>query len=321
MALSDLQVFNDYTYTAMTEVLRQKVALFNEASGGTIVLSAGFHQGDYSDLAFWKKISGLVRRRDAYGSGAVAAKDMEHALDTMVKVAAGTPPVNIPPSQMLWIKRNPEEMAAVIGQQLAKDALADMLNTSIGAAAAAMITEATMVVDDGPPTNTMSPTQLNRASALFGDAYSDITAFVMHSKPLHDHYANNLTNAETLFTYGTVNILGDAFGRRFVITDSPELVDTAATPDEYYTLGLTAGAITCDQNGDFISNIETSNGDENILRTYQAEWSWQLGIKGFAWDKANGGASPTDAELTTGTNWDRNVTDDKDLPGVVLFTQ
>jgi hypothetical protein len=73
-----------------------------------------------------------------YGSGAVAEKVLEQLVDTMVKVAAGTPPIRIDPSMFKWIQRNPEEGGAVIGQQLAIDTLADMLNTALMACAAAL---------------------------------------------------------------------------------------------------------------------------------------------------------------------------------------
>jgi hypothetical protein len=67
--------------------------------------------------------------------------------------------------------------------------------------------------------------------------------------------------------------------------------------------------------------VEITNGNENISRTWQAQWSFNLGLKGFAWDKTNGGKSPTTAALTTGTNWDKFATSNKDLPGVLVNTQ
>lgn len=105
MALSDLQVFSEYAYSSMTEVLSQQVALFNAASRGTLVLSSAAHQGDFSDAAMWAKISGLVRRRNVYGSGSVTEKHLQHLLETSVKVAAGTPPIRIDPSFLRWIQR------------------------------------------------------------------------------------------------------------------------------------------------------------------------------------------------------------------------
>lgn len=319
MALSDLAVFSEYVYLSQTEVLRQKIELFNAATRGAIVLQSAAHVGDFSDAASWAKIAGLVRRRNAYGSGAVSAKDLTMLVDTMVKVAAGTPPVNMPPSMFEWIQKNPEEGGAVVGKQLAVDTLADMLNTAILAVVAAL---------SGVAANVSSQTGavanagvFNSAQAKFGDAYQDLVCWVMHSKPLFDIFGAAFTNTEGLFTFGSVAVRTDPFGRTFVVTDSPALFNATPNPDQYNTLGLVPGAVRVEQNGDFTDNFETTNGDENIQRTYQAEWSYELGVKGFAWDKSNGGKSPNDAALGTSSNWDRFATSNKDLAGVLLITQ
>lgn len=316
MALSDLAVFSEYTYEAMTEVLAQQVELFNAASGGTILLRSAAHEGDYSDVAFWAKIQGLVRRRNAYGSGAVAEKNLEHLIDTMVKVAAGTPPVRVDPSQFEWIQRNQEEGGAVYGQQLAKDTLADMLNTALLAYVAALTGE-TDVYEDVSGSATNFKTLLGGASK-FGDRSGDIVAWAMHSKTLFDIYGVALDNSAGLFNFGTVNVRSDGFGRPMIVTDSPSLIATAPTPDEYYVAGMVRGAIRVDMNGDFVQNVETSNGDENIIRTIQSEWSYNVGIKGYSWDKSSGGKSPNDAALGTANNWDRYATSHKDTAGVLL---
>lgn len=323
MALSDLAVYSEYAYSSFTEVLQQQLNLFNAASGGTIVLQSAAHQGDFSDVAFFAKIAGgVVRRRNAYGSGAVSEKSLKHLVDTMVKIAAGTPPIRIDPGQFRWIQQNPEVAGVALGQQLAVDTLADMLNTSLGATVAALSGVPAVVHDitgATAPDDQMSFIAQTDASAKFGDMSSRIQAWVMHSKPMHQLYKNALTNNERLFTYGSVNVVRDPFGRVYVMTDSPNLV-AAGTPNVYNTLGLVPGAIMVDQNNDFDANEETKNGDENIIRTYQAEWSYELGIMGFAWDKANGGKSPNDAAILQGTNWDRYSTSEKDLAGVLLKT-
>lgn len=319
MALSDLAVFSEYVYSAQTEILRQQIDLFNTASRGAIVLRSAAHVGDYSDVASWARVSGLVRRRNAYGAGAVTPKNLTMLVDTMVKVAAGTPPVLMPPSQFEWIQRNPEEGGAVVGQQLAVETLADMLNTGILAAVAALNGVAAVVDDQSAATADVSV--FNSAQSKFGDQYTDLVAWIMHSKPLFDIFGAALGNAEGLFTFGSVNVRTDPFGRVFIISDSPALFNATPAPDQYNTLGLVPGAIQVHQNGDFTDNFETTNGDENIQRSYQAEWSYELGVKGFAWDKTNGGKSPNDAALGTSTNWDRFATSVKDLAGVLLKTQ
>lgn len=319
MALSDLAVFSEYAYSTMTEMQDQQIGLFNAATRGGLVLQSGNHQGDYSDEAMWAKISGLVRRRNAYGSGTVAEKVLEHLTETAVKVAAGTPPVRIDPGMMKWIQRSPEEAGVVVGKQMAEDSIADMLNTAVLVYASA-IGQVSDVVYDHSSTGTMSLAALNKGAAKFGDRAGALVAWVMHSKSAFDIYGEALTNATRLFVFGNVRVIEDGFGRPLVVTDSPNLV-TAGSPDTYAALGLTPGAVLVSQNGDFTDNVETKNGDENIIRTYQAEWSYNVGIQGFAWDKTNGGKSPTNAALGTATNWDRYATSDKDLAGVLVKAQ
>lgn len=320
MALSDLAVFSEYAYSTMTEMQDQQIGLFNGATRGGLVLQSGNHQGDYSDEAMWAKISGLVRRRNAYGSGAVAEKVLEHLTETSVKVAAGTPPVRIDPGMMKWIQRSPEEAGVVVGKQMAEDSIADMLNAAVMCYAAA-VGQVANVVYNHSGTGTMSLIALNKGAAKFGDRAGALVAWVMHSKSAFDIYGEALTNATRLFVFGNVRVIEDGFGRPLVVTDSPNLINTTPTPDVYMALGLTPGAVLVSQNGDFTDNVETKNGDENIIRTYQAEWSYNVGIQGFAWDKTNGGKSPANAALGTATNWDRYATSDKDLAGVLVKAQ
>lgn len=324
MALSDLAVYSETAYSAMTEVLQQQVEIFNGATGGALVLQAAAQQGDFSDVAFFAKIAGgTVRRRNAYGSGAVTEKVLAHLEETAVKVAAGTPPIRLDPGQFRWIQQNPEVAGAAMGQQLARDTMADMLNTGLGAVYAALSQESEVVFDATAAATAaaraISWSNLNRAQALFGDRSSAIGVWLMHSAPMHGLYGQNLNNSERLFTYGSVNVVRDPFGKLLVMTDSPQLADIPGGGGAvtYHVLGLTPGSLLIGQNNDFDANEETKNGGENIVRTYQAEWSYNVGLKGFAWDKTAGGKSPNDAALFMATNWERHATDAKDLAGVV----
>lgn len=322
MALSDLAVYSEYAYSTATEILAQKIDLFNQATNGGIILSLAANQGDFNDVAFFKKISGLVRRRNAYGTGAVSEKVLQMLVDTMVKVAAGTAPVRIDPGMFRWIQMNPQVAGAVLGQQLASDMMADMLNTGLGAGVAALGTKTANTLDKTAATGNaglMNFANLGEAAAKFGDRSDAIVAWVMHSTPFFQMYQQNLANAAQLFNYGTVNVIRDPLGKLFVITDSPNLfVD--ATADYYNTLGLVPGGILVQQNNDFDAVEESKTGDENIQRVYQAEWSYNLGVNGFSWDKTNGGKSPNDAAIFTGTNWDQYATSHKDTAGVLVKT-
>lgn len=321
MALSDLAVYSEYAYSAMTEILDQQTNLFNGASDGTILLRPAAHQGDFSDEAFFQKIvGGTVRRRNAYGSGTIANKSLKHIVDTSVKVAAGTPEIELDPSQLKWIQQNPQVAGAAMGQQLAVDSLADMLNTGIGCTVAALSQTAVNVNDitgATAPADKASFVALTNTAAKFGDRSTAIRAWIMHSAPMTDLFVNALTNAERLFQYGSVGVSRDPFGRLFVISDAPNLTFTG-TPGGFYTLGLQTGAVYIGQNNDFTAAEMQKTGFENIQHTYQAEWSYNVGIMGYSWDKTNGGKSPADAALFTATNWDQYATSHKDLAGVVL---
>lgn len=326
MALSDLSVFSEYAYETYTEILTQQINLFNSASQGAILLRNAAHQGDYSDKVFFAFVSGLVRRRDPYGSGTVSEKVMANLVDTMVKVAAGTPPIRLDPGQFKWIQQNPEVAGAAMGKQVAVQMLADMVNTTIGVIDTALSGTSALQLDisgNGGTTASLalpSPTALANAAVLLGDYMQEIAVWVMHSKSLNDLYVNALTNNERLFKYGSVSVTSDPFGRLYLMSDVPAL-RKAGSPVKYHTLGLTTGAGMCDQNGDFDDNYQTINGSENIIRTYQAEWSYNLGVKGYTWDKTNGGKAPNDAALFTSTNWDQVATSVKDLAGVQLITK
>src|ERR1700676_1790806 len=115
MALSDLQVFSEYVYTAQREVLAQKIQLFNTASRGTINLRVAPMRGDFHQEAFWGRINNLVRRRNPYSNNPIVTQELRMLTDVMVKIAAGTFPIDIPPSMFRWIQQNPEEGGALIG--------------------------------------------------------------------------------------------------------------------------------------------------------------------------------------------------------------
>lgn len=326
MALAELKVYDEFLYTATTEIIAQNIAAFNEASQGTIVLRPSAHLGDYSDTVFYAKIDALVRRRNVYAEGAISSRRFEHLVDTSVKVAAGTPQIEMQPSQWTWIQRDPEEAAAVLAQQLAGDMMADMLNTALGACVAALSNQPKVYLDQTAATDAKDRVttlqNLVRASGRFGDRQSAIRVWVMHSGPLTDLYLQAVNNLDRLFSFGTINIYSDGFNRLFVVTDSDSLT-YGATPGEvdgYYTLGLGSNAIYVGQNNDWDTASEEKTGGENIKRFWQAEWTYNLGIQGFAWDKATGGHSPNDAAIMAAANWDRTATSHKDLAGVLLKT-
>lgn len=321
MALSDLQIFSERLYDSYLETLSYQLELFNAASQGGLVLTTGAMQGDFKTEALWTRIPNLVRRRNVYDPTAVLTKTKLGMKSTSnVKVATGTHPVELDSYQFSWILKTPEEAAMVMSKQLAEDSMADMVTTAINAFVAAVGAQATNVYDGSAGVASLAG--LNSAASKMGDRAQDIMCWVMNSKSAFDIWGAAITNANQLFTFGTVAISTDAMGRPLIITDNPALVNLTPNPDIYRTLGLTPGAVVIEQNdNDFRSVIVDGTGKQNIETTFQAQWTYNLSVKGFTWDTANGGPSPSDAAIATATNWDKVATSHKDLAGILANFQ
>lgn len=210
----------------------------------------------------------------------------------------------------------------------------DQVNTALGAAAPAFAQTyktggtaggAAGAIGDTAVGDTITHSSLVDLQALYGDAGQRVSAFVMHSKVYYDlmkqGIADNVYNVAGVTIHeGTVATLG----KPVIVTDSDSLVssgtgDTTAH-NEYFTLGLTAGAIEVEESEDrqIVSDLIT--GLENLVLRYQGEYAYNVKLKGYAWDITNGGINPTTAAMGTATNWDKVVTDDKSTGGARLIT-
>lgn len=318
MTIANMSVFNDFAYMSMTETIAQQVQLFNAASAGTISLRTKGNVGDFAHVAKFAEISSLMRRRDVYSTGAIATTPLAQITETSVKVAGGTSEVLFDPAQFSWIQQNPELAGTVIGEQVAKGMFQDYLNTGLKAMRAATVNVGATASYAVPSQGSLTLNALNRGAQLFGDQAQSLRAWVMHSTPLHDLYDAALSNTAQLFTFGNVQVRQDGFGRVLIVTDSPSLYGAVTSPDvtDYYTLGVVENGIVIDDNGDFFANLETTNGDENINRSWQGEYTFNLALKGYAWNTSGGGKSPTDVEIATGTNWTKVATSLKNTAGI-----
>lgn len=319
MALSDMQVFNQYFMPATIETLAQLVDKFNAASAGSIMLTTEGFDGDFIQESFFKSIHSAQRRVDRYAPLASATPtDLTQDVNVGVKIAGGFGPIRYEPAQMTWLRKPTAEGIEVASRNFAEAMLRDQLNTAIAALVAAISNQAAATNDITAGTNAvLTYRTLNAAHAKFGDRSTDIVANVMTGAMYHKLIDQNLANAQQLFLAPGVTVV-DILGKRAVITDAPALA-TAGAPGVDRVLGLTAGAAIVHDAGDIVSNIDTVNGNTRIVTTMQVDYSFGLRLKGYKWDVANGGKTPTDAEIATGTNWDLNATDIKQTAGVIAI--
>lgn len=304
MSLSQMQVFNQYIMPATIETLDQMIDKFNASSNGAIRLSTAGFDGDFLQESFFAAIHSAQRRVDRYASQADAPiTDLSERKHSSVKVAGGFGPIRYEPSQMTWLQRPTQQGVEVASRNFAEALLADQLNTSIMALVAAIEnqSDATNDVSSASPDPSVNYKAINGAHAKFGDHSGDIVAQVMTGGMFHRLIGQNLDNDQRLFTAGNVNVV-DILGRAVIVTDAPALFVPSPARDK--VLSLTEGAAVVFDSGDVISNIETVNGKTRIETTMQVDYTFGLSLKGYTWDEANGGKSPTDAEIATGSNWD-----------------
>jgi small ligand-binding sensory domain FIST len=159
---------------------------------------------------------------------------------------------------------------------------------------------------------------------VLGDQKQRIKAIIMHSKPHGDLEADQVG----ILVGGVANVtiysggIG-SFGLPVIVTDSDNLVVADAGGvgiDGYYSMFLTEDAATLTESEQPLIREQDVLKLEQITKVIQGEHAFNLGLKGFTWDETNGGPSPTDAALTTGTNWDKKYADDKSLGGSIWLT-
>ena len=317
MSLSQMQVFNQYFMPATIETLSQMVDKFNAASGGAIRLTTEGFDGDFLQESFYAAIHSAQRRVNRYAAqAAAAATDLSQMKHTTVKVAGGFGPVRFEPSQMTWLSKPTAEGVEVASRNFAEALLKDQLNAAIAALVAAISNQAS-ATNDVSGSAGISYVEMNNAHAKFGDHSGSLIAQVMNGTAYHKLIGINLANATQLFQAANVRVV-DILGKLVVVTDAPALYATG-TPNKLKVLSLVANAATVSDGRDIISNIQTSNGNTRIETTLQIDYTFGLGLKGYTWDEANGGKSPTDAALATGSNWDLVASDIKQTAGVITI--
>lgn len=319
MSLTQMKVFNEYIMPATIETLGQMVDKFNAASRGAIRLTMTGFTGDFLQESFFAAVHSAQRRVDRYASnGTASVTDLSELKRSSVKVAGGFGPIRYEPSQLTWLNRPTAQGIEVASRNFAEAMLKDQLNTAIAALVAAIENQSTATYNGLTPSPDLgiSYATINQSHAKFGDASGNLVAEVMTGSVFHKLIGQNLANAAQLFNAGNVTVV-DVLNKSVIVTDAPALYLTASPVSKEKVLSLVDGAAVVFDGGDVISNIETSNGAERIVTTMQVDYTFGLGLKGYTWDETSGGKSPTDAELATGSNWDKVATDIKHTAGVI----
>lgn len=321
---SDFKVYQDQFQAGVVETLVQNTDAFNAASKGAITLTTVSRRGDYSQEAFFKNIANVISRRDT--TSVSAATDLAMTQDEWVSVKLNRKIGPVGQTRDAFRKimagRTAEEMSLILGQISGKAMQGDMLDTALLGCRAALANQSTNLFTVAS-SGTLATASLVSGLALMGDQASQVGIWVMHSKPYYDLVQAQITaNTLDVSNFAISNGAPVTMNRPVLVTDSSSLAvasgsGSTATVD-YYTLGLTSGAIICENTEEEELVVMDITGLENLVVRYQGEYAYNLGIRGFKYDITNGGANPLATALATGSNWDPSRASSKDFAGVVI---
>lgn len=327
----NLELFIRRAHTAYAESLGYNVNLFNEASDGAIIIGtekSGQMAGGYSEESFFAYVDGLIRRRDPSGNAALNLKQLANKKDNAIRLAFTTEQLDLSEHWWDWIGRDNALAAATFGKMLSEQTLqgyvtraVSVLKATVGSNANTFRDATLQAVEENKK---MSYKNLILTGDLMGDRADSLNTWIMPRSSRTSLLIDNLKNANSLFNFGTVNVMQDVEGRRIITSDDPSLrdVDQVTSDVSNWAFGLRRGAIIMRELGDFEDLTEKTGGTENIKKTYQAQWSTLLNVMGYKYKldalQDSTYASPSDAAIATPANWSQVTHTHKETAGVAL---
>lgn len=322
---SNFKVYQNYLKTRAAETLQQQADVFNAAVNNAVLLSTSEKPGDYEYESFFKDITSLVSRRDTTSLSAATKLSMLQDEFVRVKLNRKIGPVDQTRDSFrkIFARYSEMEFSGILGGQIAVAQQLDMLNSVLLAARAALVTNNSgSLLYTVPSSGTITTPSLVDGLSKMGDRSDRIVAWVMHSKVYFNLVKEQIAaKIEGIANFNVQTGTPVTLNRPVIVTDSPSLAVTSGSPavTDYYTLGLVRGGAMAEvtETSDIV--IDDVTGGEQLLTRLQGEFAYNIGLKGFKWDVANGGGiNPNPTNLGTGTNWDKASGDDKSLAGVVI---
>lgn len=324
-ASGDVKIYHPQMVGAFVETIQQNVDAFNEASSGALVFRTRELKGQYEYESFFEEVSNIARRDPAAESSSTAAATkltQEEFIGVKLSRRNGPYEWNISAAKLAGF--DPGRFSVAVGEQTAVATPQEMLDRALGALEAKLDSIAALKVDR--TAGDLRLQDLVDGVSKFGDAASRVRLWVMHSKPFFDLVKDQVTSAESVYAsdvFGATLFQGTpaTLGRPVLVTDSASLVDfesvSSASPN-YSTLGLTAAAAEVDVTEPPVAVAEGPiTGSDNLFIRWQAEYSYNLKLRGCRYNTSTG-VNPTDANVATAGSWVSAVSENKLLPGVIV---
>lgn len=325
-------IYPELLHGGFVETLVQNTDAFNEASRNAIRLVNNRRRGDFAQESFIKNVANIVSRRNVASSSpqneavTASAVPMDEFVNVKLNRRVGPIDQTLDSFRKLGEDADLEILSRKLGGQIAKAVQIEQLDTALTALSGAIRNVAGLTRDRivGVTDEQLTTANLVGGLALFGDAASNVDIWVMHSKPYFDLVQNQITaNIDGVSNFNVATATPVTLNRPVLVTDSPSLILSAYGSPEvtaYATLGLTAGAAVLEDSEEESMMGDLITGQDNLVVRLQGEFAYNLGLRGFAYDVANGGVNPDGTAVGTGTNWDSVMDNDKDLAGLAIIT-
>lgn len=314
MGLSAVHVFENTVYGVGKDLLLENVEVFNGHSQQAIVLSGKSIIGDFEQKLDLILGADLIKSRNPYANTQLNAKNFDRVKDNVIKLGLGTHPIEWTNAEFNWVKQNPSLAGAKIGRAIANQTAKLMAEIAIGSAVTCLNSNA-KVKHEIPNGTKISHLDLIKAMRPMGDQLNAIPLYVMHSTQYYDLVETTFKNAERLFEFGGITIMRSALGQTFLITDNKALTTTQAD----YVLGLKKGSVFVGVESDYDSVYDKRGGHENIIHSFQSEWTSSLKVNNYRYKTNDNMNGLTYGAITTASNWERiNSTETKAETGVII---
>jgi len=310
-------VYNEQFQTELLEQIVQKIDVINGMSNNTILMGSEDFSGDYKQSTFFGRIANLIERRDITSDSSDTDKRMNKKEDVEVVVDFKTKVFETYEN----FRRNGqtiETFTSVVAEQWVQEFIKRHLNLGVSAAVQAAVNNSAMY-DNSLTASKASYEALLKGQELFQDKYDEVGAYVMNTKAFFDLRRDNLANYKIDNVAGSQIVTGmtETMGLPVIVSNIPSLSYDAGGGDiKNRILALRPGAISMTERTGRLTRVDEVTSLENLGVRWASEGSVRMGLLGYAWDIANGGRSPTDAAIETGTNWDAVV--DNSLTGVAV---
>jgi len=305
---SNVIIYNDLAQTAYLERIQDNVAIFNEASRGTLQFVSEAIVGNTKRQAFYV-VGGSIVHRDVNDTGDVTTIPIGANEMVSVKVPWAYGPYATTEEAFKRRGRSPAEFSMIIGQDMADALMAGWLRSTLAALNAAIRSNPAMVVT-GRTIGVHGKKVITRGLRAFGDKMNNISALVMDAATYLD-FVDQAVDTKGYGEFGTTVYGGSpgTFGIPVITTD-------ACPADTIF--GLQQGAALCTESQAPGVRSYDINDKTNLAIGYRGEGTFNLEIMGYSYLPTVGGINPTNVTLARTDVWDKYATSNKATAGFVI---